>query len=87
MLLDQQVAMETAFAGPLKIRQRLGSLDPSTIASHDPEALVELFKQVPAVHRYPGSMAGRVQQLCRAVLDRLGRRRRRDLDQGQARRP
>ncbi len=69
MLLDQQVPMETAFAGPLKILQRLGSLDPAAIADHDAEALVELFKQVPAVHRYPGSMAGRVQQLCRVVLE------------------
>ncbi|MFD6055835.1 HhH-GPD-type base excision DNA repair protein [Agromyces sp. NPDC060279] len=72
MLLDQQVAMETAFAGPEKIRERLGSIDPATIAATDPERLVELFTQTPAVHRYPGSMAGRVQQLAAAVESEWG---------------
>jgi uncharacterized HhH-GPD family protein len=69
MLLDQQVAMETAFAGPLKIRERVGTLDAAAIAGYDPEAFAAAFSQTPAVHRYPGSMAGRVQQLCRAVAD------------------
>ena len=69
MLLDQQVAMETAFAGPEKIRERIGAVDAATIASHDPEAFVEAFRQTPAVHRYPGSMAERVQQLCRAIVE------------------
>jgi uncharacterized HhH-GPD family protein len=68
MLLDQQVPMETAFAGPLKIRDRLGAFDAAALAGADPQALVELFRQPPAVHRYPGSMAGRVQALCQAVL-------------------
>ena len=68
MLLDQQVAMETAFAGPLKIRQRVGSLNPAALADHDPDALVDAFRQTPAVHRYPGSMAARVQELCRDVI-------------------
>ncbi|GGR30355.1 HhH-GPD-type base excision DNA repair protein [Agromyces mediolanus] len=72
MLLDQQVAMETAFAGPEKIRDRLGSIDPATIAATDPERLVEVFTQTPAVHRYPGSMAGRVQQLAAAVESEWG---------------
>ncbi|MGL4256161.1 MAG: HhH-GPD-type base excision DNA repair protein [Microbacterium sp.] len=67
MLLDQQVAMETAFAGPLKISERAGTLDAAAIASFDPEAFTELFKATPAVHRFPGSMAGRVQSLCAAV--------------------
>ena len=67
MLLDQQVAMETAFAGPLKISERAGTLDASALASFDPEAFVELFKATPAVHRFPGSMAARVQALCGAV--------------------
>ena len=67
MLLDQQVAMETAFAGPLKISERAGTLDAAAIASFDPDAFVELFKATPAVHRFPGSMAGRVQALCAAV--------------------
>lgn len=72
MLLDQQVAMETAFAGPEKIRERTGSIDPAAIAAYDPDALVEAFKQTPAVHRYPGSMAGRVQALAAAVRDEWG---------------
>ncbi|QKJ20760.1 HhH-GPD-type base excision DNA repair protein [Microbacterium hominis] len=67
MLLDQQVAMETAFAGPLKIRERVGSMDAATLAGFDPEAFVEEFKKTPAVHRFPGSMAARVQSLCAAV--------------------
>ena len=69
MLLDQQVTMESAFAGPAKIRDRVGSLDAATIADYDPDALVEVFKQTPAVHRFPGSMAGRVQSVCAAVRD------------------
>ena len=72
MLLDQQVAMETAFAGPLKIRERAGSIEPQAVAGYDPERFVELFKQTPAVHRYPGSMAGRVQALAQAVVDDWG---------------
>ncbi len=72
MLLDQQVPMETAFAGPLKIRERLGTIDPAAIAEHDPEAFAELFAQRPSVHRFPGSMAGRVQALAAAVRDDWG---------------
>ncbi|MFT4219319.1 MAG: HhH-GPD-type base excision DNA repair protein [Microbacterium sp.] len=67
MLLDQQVAMETAFAGPLKIEQRIGSVDADTIAGYDPDEFAAAFKQSPAVHRFPGSMAGRVQSLCEAI--------------------
>lgn len=72
MLLDQQVPMETAFVGPLKIKERLGSLDPKTIADQDADSFAELFRTPPAVHRYPGSMAGRVQSLCQAVVDDWG---------------
>lgn len=72
MLLDQQVPMETAFAGPAKLRQRLGHLDAARIAAHDPDAFVELCKTPPAVHRFPGSMAGRIQALCQAVADDWG---------------
>ncbi|NUT71411.1 HhH-GPD-type base excision DNA repair protein [Pseudarthrobacter sp. C4D7] len=67
MLLDQQVTMESAFAGPEKIRTRLGSLEPGAVAAHDPAAFVEIFKERPAVHRFPGSMAARVQALAEAV--------------------
>ncbi|GAB3632990.1 HhH-GPD-type base excision DNA repair protein [Microbacterium shaanxiense] len=72
MLLDQQVPMETAFAGPLKIEQRTGSADAGAIAAMDPEAFLEAFKQTPAVHRFPGSMATRVQTLCRELVDAWG---------------
>ena len=72
MLLDQQVTMESAFAGPAKIEQRVGSLDPAVLAGHDPQALVEVFRQTPAVHRYPGSMAGRVQAVCESVVATWG---------------
>ena len=68
MLLDQQVPMETAFAGPAKIKQRLGAFDAAAIATADPEKLVELFKQTPAVHRFPGSMVERTQALCAALV-------------------
>lgn len=70
MLLDQQVPMETAFAGPRKIVERLGSLDPRAIADADPEEFAALCATPPAVHRFPGSMAGRIQAVARAVVDR-----------------
>ena len=72
MLLDQQVAMEVAFAGPLKIQQRFGALDAAAIANANPESFAELFKQTPAVHRFPGSMAARVQSLAQVLLDDWG---------------
>jgi len=72
MLLDQQVPMESAFAGPLKILQRTGKLDPASLAGYDPEKLVDVFRETPAVHRYPGSMAGRAQGLAQAIVDDWG---------------
>ena len=72
MLLDQQIAMETAFTGPRKIQDRVGALDAATLADYDPDALVEVFRTSPAVHRFPGSMAGRVQSLCQALVDEWG---------------
>ncbi len=72
MLLDQQVPMETAFAGPAKIRDRMGSFDAESIAAADPEAFAAVFKESPAVHRFPGSMAGRVQALAAEVRDEWG---------------
>ncbi|MFC4137847.1 MULTISPECIES: HhH-GPD-type base excision DNA repair protein [unclassified Microbacterium] len=72
MLLDQQVAMETAFAGPLKIEQRTGAADAATIASMDPDDFLAAFKQSPSVHRFPGSMATRVQSLCQTLVDDWG---------------
>lgn len=73
MLLDQQVSMEWAFAAPLKLRERLGGrLDAATIAATDPAKLEEIFKGPPALHRYPGAMAKRVQALCQLLVDDYG---------------
>lgn len=73
MLLDQQVPMERAFAAPYELRQRLGhDLDAHELAGYDPDALADLFAQPPALHRYPRSMAGRVQEVCRALVERYG---------------
>ncbi|MET9761174.1 HhH-GPD-type base excision DNA repair protein [Streptomyces sp. NPDC006372] len=71
MLLDQQVPMEWAFKGPATIAQRLGTddLDAHEIALHEPEAFAELLSRKPAVHRYPGSMAKRIQQLCQYLVE------------------
>jgi uncharacterized HhH-GPD family protein len=66
--LDQQVTVQKAFSGPLELSRRLGHLDPARIAAEDPERLVAVFRERPALHRYPGSMATRVQSLC-AYLD------------------
>ena len=67
MLLDQQVTMESAFAGPEKIRTRIGTMSPAAIAEYDPAGFVEVFKERPSVHRFPGSMASRVQDLAAVV--------------------
>ena len=67
--LDQQVTVQAAFAGPLKLQQRLGSLDAGAIAATDPADLEALFRQQPAIHRFPGSMAKRVHDLARHVAD------------------
>ncbi|MFJ7181490.1 HhH-GPD-type base excision DNA repair protein [Streptomyces massasporeus] len=71
MLLDQQVPMEWAFKGPATIARRLGTddLDAHEIAAHEPEAFAALLSQKPAVHRYPGSMAKRIQQLCQYLVE------------------
>ncbi|MDH6608859.1 putative HhH-GPD family protein [Streptomyces sp. SAI-208] len=71
MLLDQQVPMEWAFKGPRTIADRLGAsdLDAHDIAAQDPEAFVALLSEKPAVHRYPGSMAKRIQQLCQYLVE------------------
>ncbi|MGB3886258.1 HhH-GPD-type base excision DNA repair protein [Gordonia sp. (in: high G+C Gram-positive bacteria)] len=69
MLLDQQFPMERAFAGPAKILDRFGTLDPVAIAAADPETFADLCATPPAVHRYGRSMAERIQQLARVVVD------------------
>ena len=70
--LDQQVPVPTAFQGPLKLKQRLGTLDPGAIAATDPARLEELFREKPAIHRFPGAMAGRVQELAAHVAEDYG---------------
>jgi uncharacterized HhH-GPD family protein len=72
--LDQQVPVPTAFAGPLKLKQRIGTLDAGAIASMDPDTLEGAFREKPAIHRFPGSMARRVQELCATVEDEYGGR-------------
>jgi uncharacterized HhH-GPD family protein len=70
--LDQQVPVPTAFTGPLKLKQRLGTLDPRRIAEADPGALEAAFREKPAIHRFPGTMAERVQDLAAVVADDYG---------------
>lgn len=72
MLLDQQVPMETAFAGPHRIAQRMDGLDPGRIAAADPDDFAALCATPPAVHRFPGSMAGRIQAVAHAVVEDYG---------------
>ncbi len=67
MMLDQQYGMEHAFRGGWKVLSRFGNLDPAAIASAEPEAFKELCSQPPAIHRFPGSMAGRLQELAALV--------------------
>jgi uncharacterized HhH-GPD family protein len=66
--LDQQVTVPTAFTGPLKLEQRLGRLDAAEIAGMEPAKLEAAFREKPAVHRFPGNMAKRVQDLCAAIV-------------------
>ena len=72
MQLDQQVPMEVAFSGPAKLQERMGDLDPGRIATMDPEEFLALFAQKPAVHRFPRSMAARVQALAAEVAGTYG---------------
>lgn len=69
MMLDQQYPMEHAFRGPAKVLDRLGSFDPADVAAADPEAFAALAATTPAIHRFPGSMAARLQELARVVLE------------------
>ena len=76
MLLDQQFPMERAFGAPRLLADRLGvdHLDAAALAGSDPEELARVFRGPPALHRYPGSMAGRTQDLCRLLVERYGGR-------------
>ena len=70
MVLDQQVPLETAFAGPKKIANRLGGFDATVIADYDPDKFAALCSERPAIHRFPGSMAKRIQALAQIIVDR-----------------
>jgi len=72
MLLDQQIPLEVAFAGPKKLADRMGGLDAREIADYDPEKFAEICAQRPAVHRFPGSMAKRIQALAQIIVDQYG---------------
>jgi uncharacterized HhH-GPD family protein len=71
MLLDQRVPLEWAFGAPYRLAQRLGrdSLDAGELAAYDPEAFTQLMVGPPALHRYPAVMAGRIQTLCRHLVE------------------
>jgi uncharacterized HhH-GPD family protein len=70
--LDQQVPVPTAFSGPLKLKQRLGTVDPVKIAVTDPAKLEAAFREKPAIHRFPGNMARRVQEIAAIVAEEYG---------------
>ena len=72
MMLDQQFPMERAFAGPAKVLERFGTLEPAAIAAADPETFSELCRQPPAIHRYGGTMAARLQDLARVIATDYG---------------
>jgi uncharacterized HhH-GPD family protein len=71
-VLDQQVTVQKAFSGPLELRRRLGHLDVARIAASDPEELAAVFRERPALHRFPGAMAERVRALCAVLEERYG---------------
>src|SRR3981081_2460046 len=72
LVLDQQVKMEKAFGGPYELKGRLGHLDLRQIATMDPDRLNAVFRERPALHRFPGSMAGRVQALSKVIVEEYG---------------
>ena len=67
--IDQQITVQQAFSGPLKLQERIGTLDARSIAAMDPAALEAAFRQTPAIHRFPRVMAERVQELCQVVTE------------------
>lgn len=70
--IDQQITVQQAFSGPLKLKERVGTLDAREIAEMDPARLEAAFRQTPAIHRFPRAMAERVQELCQVVVDDYG---------------
>ncbi len=72
MLLDQQISIELAFTGPYRLRERLGALDATAVASSDPDELAAVFATKPALHRFPAAMSKRTQALCAYLVDNHG---------------
>jgi uncharacterized HhH-GPD family protein len=70
MVLDQQIPLEVAFRGPQKIADRMSSFDAAEIADYDPDKFADLCSEKPAIHRFPGSMAKRIQTLAQIIVDR-----------------
>src|SRR6188472_3960516 len=70
--LDQQVTVQKAFSGPLELQRRVGHLDAARLAATDAAELDAVFRRPPALHRFPGSMAGKVQQLAAAIAAEYG---------------
>lgn len=70
--LDQQVTLQKAFSGPYELHRRIGTLDAAKIAAMDPEKLAAAFRERPALHRFPGNMAARTQDLCVAIVRDYG---------------
>ena len=70
--LDQQVTVQKAFSGPAELKRRLGHLDAARIAAMDPAELDATFRERPALHRFPGAMAGKVRALCAAIASTYG---------------
>ena len=70
--LDQQVSVQKAFSGPLELERRVGTLDAEELAAMDPDRLERAFREKPALHRYPGAMARRVQDLAAAIASDYG---------------
>ncbi len=71
-VLDQQVSVQKAFSGPLELKRRIGALDAAQIAGMDPGELDRAFRERPALHRFPGTMAIRTQDLCAAIASEFG---------------
>jgi uncharacterized HhH-GPD family protein len=69
-VLDQQVPLQKAFSGPLELSRRIGGLDARTIAAMEPDRLDAIFRERPALHRFPGNMARRTQELVTAIVER-----------------
>jgi len=70
--IDQQVTVQQAFQGPLRLKQRIGTLDAAAIAGMDPQTLEDAFRERPAIHRFPRAMARRVQELCAVIAEEYG---------------